>query len=126
MTVAALPDRRQRCIRINVAGSGAVPQLADSIARIAVFLVLAWFILVGVASRTVGGIGCEPIGHRLAVACMAIIARQIARVCAGIGWRRVDKVERRRPSLGAMAVHAIRCGAEMAWSLACRAGAVVA
>lgn len=85
MTIATGFNRGHRRIRINVAGSRAVPQFTDSIGRVAVFLVLAGPIFAGVACGTVGGVGCEPIGHRLAVACMAIIARQVAGVRPGIG-----------------------------------------
>ena len=85
LTVAAGLDNRHRRISINVAGTRAVPQLTDAIGRVTVFLVLTRLIIAGVTCGTVGGVGCEPIGHRLAVACMAIIARQVAGVRPGIG-----------------------------------------
>lgn len=85
LAVAALADRGHACVRVDMARSGAVSQFGHGVICVAVLLVLAGPIVIGMAGRAVGRIGCVGIADRLRIALVAIIARQLLRMVAGIG-----------------------------------------
>ncbi len=88
-----------------MAGTGAIPQLADGVIdrRVIYLLVLILPVVSCVATCTIWLVGAVEPGHGLAVTLVTIYARDVGSMVAWIVGRLVPKGEERRPAVGAMA-----------------------
>ena len=85
-TVPLLFYGRQRAVGINVTATGAIPQFADRITCIRIFMLLVWirFVIIGMAACTIRLIGWRCPGDGLRVALMTGCAKQVPGVVARI------------------------------------------
>lgn len=126
LAVSTLFDRRHGSVVIFVTGAGTVSQFRDSVRCVAKLLMLARFIVIGVATGTIWCVCSARIGYRLRVALMAIQAIEWLCVCTRIIRRLVLIIERRCPGGCSMTIDAFNCGHEMVAGFTRRFAAIMA
>lgn len=119
-------DLGQCCVRVFVAGAGTIPQFGNCVGRIAELLVIARFVVAGMAGSAIGRVGSKFVRHGLRIARVAIETRKRARVRSGVGGRRMDIVGGRDPGRNPVAILTGDCRLEVRRWLARGLCAVVA